>query len=339
MNICSIISFYILLIFFNSTVTKASPLVIDKIAVIINNNIILKSDIDSIVNFINMENISIREKFKHRNRLVEEIILKNILFEIGKKKNLSVAENQIYQSMALHIKNMADRRHLPLYQFYHDFFSKWKYHLLYEQILQNIIINSVIKNNVKNSVTITPYEITQQLNKPNFISGNSYYYNHPKIFITEMHVRHILITRSPLMNDKEILKKLNKIYLDIKNRKINFYTAAKKYSQDSTSVFQGGDLGWITPDMLGEPLGFVLLNLNKNDISPPVWADNSWHIIQLQETHKKNKTDVILKEQALQMLYQRKWNIEIQKWIKKKSKDAYVNILDTQYTFHSNYQY
>ncbi|WWP00049.1 MAG: peptidylprolyl isomerase [Candidatus Dasytiphilus stammeri] len=304
-------------------------MVLDKIAIIINDNIILKSDIDSIVDFMKQENIFLRDN-SYRDKLIEEIILKNIFLEIGKKQNISVTENIIYKNMALYIKNMADRRHIPLHQFYHDFLAKykWKYHLLYEQILHNQIINSIIINNIKNYVTITPYEITQQLKKLTNLISNS------KIFITEMHVRHILLARSPLTNDKEIQKKLKKIYLDINNRKITFYTAAQKYSQDLTSSFKGGDLGWITPDMLGEPLGFILLNLNKDDISTPIFYENGWHLIQLQETRKINKTDILLKERVLRILYQQKWNVEIQQWIRKKSEDAYVKILDTKYNFH-----
>ncbi|WWO97412.1 MAG: peptidylprolyl isomerase [Candidatus Dasytiphilus stammeri] len=326
MNIFIRISLYlfsILFIFFYSLV-KASPVLIDKIAVIMNDNIILKSDIDYIVDFINVENINFINNFR-RDKLIEEIILKNILLEIGKEQNISVTENTIYKTIALHIKHMAERKHIPLHQFYYDFFAKykWKYYLLYGQILHNLIINSVIINNIKNYVTITPYEITQQLKKPTNLISNS------KIFITEMHVKHILLT-----NDKQI-QKLNQIGLDINNRTINFYTAAHKSSEDFTSAaFKEGDLGWITPDMLGEPLGFILLNLNKNDISVPIFSQNSWHLIQLQETRKTNKTDILLKERALRILYQQKWNFEIQQWIRKQSENAYVKILDTEYKFH-----
>ncbi|WWO98775.1 MAG: peptidylprolyl isomerase [Candidatus Dasytiphilus stammeri] len=321
---CSKITLYILLIFnFNSTIATAFPIAIDEIAVIINDNIILKSDIDSILDLIKMENIY---SDINQQKLIEEIILKIILFEIGKKENISLMQDNIYKTMMLHIKSMADRRHLPIYQFYNNFIKdKWKYHVLYEQILQNIINSAVIRNNIKNYVTITPYEISQRLKNQNNLITSDLYYKKPKIFITEMHVRHIFL----LSSDKEIQEKLTQIYQEIKKRKIDFSTAAHKYSQDLTSVFQGGDLGWITPDMLDERLGLVLLNLNKNEISPPIFSENGWHLIQLQETRKKNKTDVLLKERLWRILYQLKWNVEFQQWITKQYKDAYVKILDT----------
>ncbi|WWO95371.1 MAG: peptidylprolyl isomerase [Candidatus Dasytiphilus stammeri] len=321
--------FYILLIFFNSTVSKAStvPVIIDTIALRINNNILLTSEID----FIKRENFNpFLDKFIPNDKLIKQIILKNILFKIGKKQKISVTKRQIYHRMILHLKNMADRKHLTLYQFYHDVFAqcKWKYHLLYQQILQNLMIQSVIKNHLKNDIFITPNEITQQIKNQ---TNNSYYYYKypPKIFITEMHVRDILL--APTKNNKK--KMLNNFFLEEMNhRKKNFYIAATQQSsyQDFISVWKR-DLGWITPDMLGEPLGFVLLNLNKNEISPPVFYNNHWHLIQLQKTRKTNYTNILLKERALILLYQIKWNLAIQPWIRNKVEQAFIKILDPKF--------
>ncbi|WP_139777344.1 peptidylprolyl isomerase SurA, partial [Salmonella enterica] len=111
------------------------------------------------------------------------------------------------------------------------------------------------------------------------------------ISVTEVHARHILLKPSPIMNDQQARLKLEEIAADIKSGKTTFAAAAKEYSQDPGSANQGGDLGWATPDIFDPAFRDALTKLHKGQISAPVHSSFGWHLIELLDTRKVDKTD------------------------------------------------
>ncbi|MDI8780350.1 peptidylprolyl isomerase SurA, partial [Salmonella enterica subsp. enterica serovar Lubbock] len=110
------------------------------------------------------------------------------------------------------------------------------------------------------------------------------------ISVTEVHARHILLKPSPIMNDQQARLKLEEIAADIKSGKTTFAAAAKEYSQDPGSANQGGDLGWATPDIFDPAFRDALTKLHKGQISAPVHSSFGWHLIELLDTRKVDKT-------------------------------------------------
>ncbi|WP_080212584.1 peptidylprolyl isomerase SurA, partial [Salmonella enterica] len=115
------------------------------------------------------------------------------------------------------------------------------------------------------------------------------------ISVTEVHARHILLKPSPIMNDQQARLKLEEIAADIKSGKTTFAAAAKEYSQDPGSANQGGDLGWATPDIFDPAFRDALTKLHKGQISAPVHSSFGWHLIELLDTRKVDKTDAAQK--------------------------------------------
>ncbi|EDG6540590.1 peptidylprolyl isomerase SurA, partial [Salmonella enterica subsp. enterica serovar Typhimurium] len=122
------------------------------------------------------------------------------------------------------------------------------------------------------------------------------------ISVTEVHARHILLKPSPIMNDQQARLKLEEIAADIKSGKTTFAAAAKEYSQDPGSANQGGDLGWATPDIFDPAFRDALTKLHKGQISAPVHSSFGWHLIELLDTRKVDKTDAAQKDRAYRML-------------------------------------
>ncbi|EEA8871367.1 peptidylprolyl isomerase SurA [Salmonella enterica] len=130
------------------------------------------------------------------------------------------------------------------------------------------------------------------------------------ISVTEVHARHILLKPSPIMNDQQARLKLEEIAADIKSGKTTFAAAAKEYSQDPGSANQGGDLGWATPDIFDPAFRDALTKLHKGQISAPVHSSFGWHLIELLDTRKVDKTDAAQKDRAYRMLMNRKFSEE-----------------------------
>lgn len=147
------------------------------------------------------------------------------------------------------------------------------------------------------------------------------------ISVTEVHARHILLKPSPIMNDQQARLKLEEIAADIKSGKTTFAAAAKEYSQDPGSANQGGDLGWATPDIFDPAFRDALTKLHKGQISAPVHSSFGWHLIELLDTRKVDKTDAAQKDRAYRMLMNRKFSEEAATWMQEQRASAYVNIL------------
>ncbi|EAO1804154.1 peptidylprolyl isomerase SurA [Salmonella enterica] len=147
------------------------------------------------------------------------------------------------------------------------------------------------------------------------------------ISVTEVHARHILLKPSPIMNDQQARLKLEEIAADIKSGKTTFAAAAKEYSQDPGSANQGGDLGWATPDIFDPAFRAALTKLHKGQISAPVHSSFGWHLIELLDTRKVDKTDAAQKDRAYRMLMNRKFSEEAATWMQEQRASAYVKIL------------
>ncbi|EKE3210559.1 peptidylprolyl isomerase SurA [Salmonella enterica] len=147
------------------------------------------------------------------------------------------------------------------------------------------------------------------------------------ISVTEVHARHILLKPSPIMNDQQARLKLEEIAADIKSGKATFAAAAKEYSQDPGSANQGGDLGWATPDIFDPAFRDALTKLHKGQISAPVHSSFGWHLIELLDTRKVDKTDAAQKDRAYRMLMNRKFSEEAATWMQEQRASAYVKIL------------
>ncbi|MGP3590409.1 peptidylprolyl isomerase SurA [Vagococcus sp. WN89Y] len=147
------------------------------------------------------------------------------------------------------------------------------------------------------------------------------------ISVTEVHARHILLKPSPIMSDEQARVKIEQIAADIKSGKMTFADAAKQFSQDPGSANQGGDLGWAAVDIYDPAFRDALMKLNRGQVSAPVHSSFGWHLIELLDTRRVDKTDAAQKDRAYRMLMNRKFSEEAATWMQEQRASAYVKIL------------
>ncbi|WP_336984518.1 peptidylprolyl isomerase, partial [Cedecea sp. VD21] len=117
------------------------------------------------------------------------------------------------------------------------------------------------------------------------------------------------------------------IAADIKSGKTTFAAAAKSFSDDPGSANQGGDLGWAATDIYDPAFRDALQKLNKGQMSAPVHSSFGWHLIELLDTRKVDRTDAAQKDRAYRMLFNRKFSEEAQTWMQEQRASAYVKII------------
>lgn len=145
--------------------------------------------------------------------------------------------------------------------------------------------------------------------------------------VTATHIRHILIKLTPLINNSQAEKRLKEIRADIL-RGGNFADLAKKYSQDIGSSVSGGDLGWTMPGALDPVFEAQANKLALNQLSLPFQTQFGWHLIEVLGREKKlQTTDAIMRNQAAQWVYQKKFHQALQDWLRQLRRQSYVKIM------------
>ena len=62
----------------------------------------------------------------------------------------------------------------------------------------------------------------------------------------------------------------------------DFAALARAESDDTGSKEAGGDLGWVTPEMMDKPFEDALFAMQQGEVSAPVKTGFGWHVIQLR---------------------------------------------------------
>ena len=143
--------------------------------------------------------------------------------------------------------------------------------------------------------------------------------------VTEYNARHILVKTSELVSSEQAQKSIEAI----RQRTVageDFAKAAKDSSEDTATARLGGDLGWFSGDAYGAKLDEVIKGLNKGDVSQPFQTEVGWHIVQLVDTRSTDKAGELQRDEAKNILFQRKAEDEYEAYLRQLRSEAYVDI-------------
>lgn len=144
-----------------------------------------------------------------------------------------------------------------------------------------------------------------------------------RVIIEETLARHILIKVDELTNDDDARKQLEKIHKEIMNG-ADFVKMAKKHSQDTGSKGSGGSLGWSVPGAFVPQFEAVMKSLQKNQISRAFKSPFGWHIVQVLDRRKSDKTKLIVRNKAYQTIQASKADEALELWLRRLRDEAYI---------------
>lgn len=147
------------------------------------------------------------------------------------------------------------------------------------------------------------------------------------IYREETLVRHILIKPSEIRTPEATQQLAQRLYERIRNGE-DFAQLARSFSEDPGSALQGGDLGWTDPDTLVSEFRDTMLNTPIGELSRPFASQFGWHILQVQDRRVTDSSQEIREQQALNILHNRKYEEELQLWLREIRDEAYVEIKD-----------
>jgi peptidyl-prolyl cis-trans isomerase SurA len=141
----------------------------------------------------------------------------------------------------------------------------------------------------------------------------------------EVHVRHILIKPSEIRSEEETRRLVERLYQRIVDGE-DFAELAKNFSEDPGSALNGGDLNWIDPNALVPEFREVMSNTASGELSKPFKSPYGWHVLQVLGRRATDNSEEFRKQQAANLLRNRKYDEELQAWLRQIRDEAYVEI-------------
>ena len=100
---------------------------------------------------------------------------------------------------------------------------------------------------------------------------------------------------------------------------------AYKYSEDTATKNNGGDLGYLRSDSMLPEMQKVVANMSSGDIKGPVKTKLGYHIIKLDAFRtQKNPEYIKNKEMIERVLVEKDFQRQLSLWVDEKKEEYYV---------------
>lgn len=252
------IKFYFLLL---PLVVNAEIKLLDRIAVIVDDGVIMESQIKSqtaeILEQYKNQNINPPSKEILREEIIEKLVLDELQLQMATRVGIRISDAELNQTFI----RIASGNNMELEEFIDYLRSQGtSYENLRENIRRQMLIQRVQQGRVSSEVSITDKEFEGFLQTDDSI----------KSLEPEIQLGQILVKTKEEAN--EILVKLNSGE-DFQQLAINF--------SKSSSARNGGLLDWKRPSEMAELFANAVDGKDKNWISKPLESGAGFHIIKL----------------------------------------------------------
>ena len=143
--------------------------------------------------------------------------------------------------------------------------------------------------------------------------------------IQQTTARHILLKSSAIRSEEQC----KELAADLRRRALagaDFAQLARQYSEDIGSAMEGGQLGWTSPGQLVEAFQKAMDQTSPGNISEPFHSRYGWHIVLVEERRQQDVTTELKQNMARNYLHEKKYQDELDGWLRKIRDEAYVDI-------------
>ncbi len=284
----------ILCVALKATTAIAAPQMIDKVAAIVNNGVVLESDVDDLMRTVKTQAKEAGQQLPDdqtlRHQILEREIMDSIITQMGQRAGMQISDQELDQA----IQNIAAQNHLSMDQLRSRLtYDGVNYNDYRNQIRKEMLIAEVRNNEVRSRITILPEEVN---NLAKQISAQ----NVPG---TEINLSMILLPlpenpSQQQVDDEEALAK--KLVGELKNG-ADFGKMAVTYSADPQAL-KGGNMGWGKIEELPSLFSQALSTAHKGDIVGPIRSGVGFHILKVNDMRGESQNVSVTEVHARHIL-------------------------------------
>lgn len=141
--------------------------------------------------------------------------------------------------------------------------------------------------------------------------------------IEQSRVRHILVRTSETVSDSQAEEAIRDLYQQLENG-ADFGALAREYSDDPVSGSDGGNLGWVSPGQMVPEFEQAMMAADVGELRGPFRSQFGWHILEVQDRRQQDISGDIRESEARQAIYRRKFDTELQNWLREIRDEAFI---------------
>lgn len=146
--------------------------------------------------------------------------------------------------------------------------------------------------------------------------------------VQQSRVRHILIRAADGISEERAEQQINDLYQQLQDG-ADFGALAQEFSDDPGSGSDGGSLGWVSPGQMVPAFEEAMMNADVGEMTRPFRSRFGWHILEVEDRRQQDISNQVRESEAQQALYRRKYETELQNWLREIRDEAYVEIKDS----------
>jgi peptidyl-prolyl cis-trans isomerase SurA len=146
--------------------------------------------------------------------------------------------------------------------------------------------------------------------------------------VTETRARHILLRTSEQATPEQAARRLQQVKRAIETGERRFEDLAREVSEDGSAA-AGGGLGWFGPGVMVPEFEEPASRLAPGQISEPVASRFGVHLIQVLERRRTTIEPAQRREQARNILRERKFQQSYEEWVEELRARAYIEIRES----------
>lgn len=274
--------------------TFAAPQVVDKVAAVVNNGVVLESDVNGLMQSVKMNAQEARQQLPDdatlRHQILERLIMDELILQMAQKMGATVTDEELGQA----ITNIALQNNMTVDQLRDRLAQDGiSYNSYLNQIRKEMMISEVRNNEIRRRITILPQEVdslAQQIGNQNDSS-------------TELNLSHILI---PLPENPtsaqadEAEKQASSVAMQAHNG-ADFGKLAISYSADQQAL-NGGQMGWGRIQELPSLFAQELSTAKKGDVIGPIRSGVGFHILKVNDLRGQTQNISVTEMKARHIL-------------------------------------
>ena len=292
--------------------------VVDKIVVVVNNEIITQREVDIMLgpiygqyrNMYKGEEL-IKQLEDVREKILKQLIEDRLIFSEAKKLNIVVEEKEVDAKIdemknkvgsEADLESMLNEQNLTL----NELRARYK---------EKIMIRKLIDQKVGAKIIITPLEVK------NYYNDNKDSFMQPE----EIRLRSILIKpKKEQGGEAEALKLIRDLMKRLKEG-CDFEGLAKQYSDASGDAAEGGLMGYVKKGDLMPQIEDIVFHLKEGEITGIIQSPLGYHIFKVDEKKIRRMRELAeVRQDIEEFLYREKAGHRLKGWIDSLAKSAYI---------------
>lgn len=271
----NIIKIFAALIFIFTGTIAYSQLEGDRVIAVIGNDIITESDFQYQVQLYARQNQLTEINPYIAQQIFQSMLTNKIILAKAEQDSVFVTEDEVLRELDQRLKGMIAQvgSEERLVEVYGMSLPKLKL-LLKDELQKSIKIDRMKRKKFQGGIKVSDKEVKEFYNvyKDSLPDQND-----------EYELAHIILSRKVSEAEKTAAKNLALELLDSVKQGLDFSELAKKYSGDSMSAIQGGDLGYAKKGTFVKEFEEAVYSLKPGEVSDIVETEYGYHIIKLNE--------------------------------------------------------